>query len=77
MEIREQPNDVKGTSITLRLVTPKSQCTLKDQYIVYDGNSLIANIGGYLGLLLRHSLFSIVCSAGELVTYVKNLKLRF
>ena len=76
MEIEEQSADVKGTTLTLRLITPRSQYTLKDQYIVYDGNSLIADIGGYLGLLLGHSLFSIVCNTSDLVIYMKNCKLR-
>ena len=30
-----------------------------EQYIIYDGNELIADVGGYLGLLLGHSIFSL------------------
>ena len=29
----------------------------KEQYIIYDSNSMIADIGGYMGLLLEFSLF--------------------
>ena len=32
----------------------------KTQYVIYDLNSLIADIGGYLGLLLGHSIYSII-----------------
>ena len=31
----------------------------KEQYDIYDGDALIADIGGYLGLLLGLSLFTI------------------
>ena len=31
----------------------------KEQYIIYDSNSMIADIGGYMGLLLGYSLLSI------------------
>ncbi len=29
------------------------------QYVIYDTNSLIADVGGYLGLLLGHSMLSL------------------
>ncbi len=37
-----------------------------EEYFVYTGNNLVADIGGYLGLLLGHSLYSIVCSLEDL-----------
>ena len=33
---------------------------LREQYVVYDTDSFIADIGGYLGLLLGHSVLSLV-----------------
>jgi hypothetical protein len=30
-----------------------------NQYVIYDYDSFIADIGGYLGLLLGHSAFSV------------------
>jgi hypothetical protein len=30
-----------------------------EQYIIYDSDSFIADVGGFLGLLLGHSAFSI------------------
>ena len=31
----------------------------KEQYIIYDYNSMIADVGGYMGLLLGYSLLSV------------------
>ena len=38
---------------------------MKEQYFIYDGNALIADIGGYLGLLLGLSIFGIFNSFME------------
>ena len=46
---------------------------MKEQYFIYDGNALIADIGGYLGLLLGLSLFGIFNSCMEESTRVKNM----
>ena len=32
---------------------------LSEQYLVYDSNSFIADVGGFLGLLLGHSILSL------------------
>ena len=45
---------------------------MKEQYFIYDGNSLIADIGGYLGLLLGLSIFGIFNSFMEESTRIKN-----
>lgn len=36
-----------------------SDYIVRQEYLTYDINSFIADVGGYLGLLLGHSLFSI------------------
>ena len=36
-----------------------SDYIVRQEYLTYDMNSLIADIGGYLGLLLGYSLLSI------------------
>ena len=36
-----------------------SRHEVREHYQIYDGNSFIADIGGFLGLLLGHSLFGI------------------
>ena len=33
-------------------------CKLQEQYLAYNLDSLIADFGGYLGLLLGHSILS-------------------
>ncbi len=76
MEIKKQGRAVQGTTLMLRITAPRSQYTLKDQYYVYDGNSLIADIGGYLGLLLGHSIFSIVSILNDWFRYVATKKFK-
>ena len=44
---------------------------LSTQYKIYDMNSLIADVGGYLGLLLGHSLLSLY--HGLAATYDKMI----
>ena len=34
--------------------------TVKEQYILYDYNRLIADTGGYLGLLLGQSILTLI-----------------
>ena len=36
-----------------------SDYIVRQEYLTYDMNSLIADVGGYLGLLLGYSLLSI------------------
>ncbi len=43
----------------LKLLLPTTEHAVKEQYVVYDGNSFVADVGGYLGLLLGHSLLGI------------------
>ena len=33
---------------------------VRSQYVLYDLNAFIADVGGFLGLLLGHSLYSII-----------------
>ena len=46
---------------------------MKEQYFIYDGNALIADIGGYLGLLLGLSIFGIFNSFMEESARVKDM----
>ncbi len=52
----------------LRILYPNAKYEIKEQYFVYDHNSFIADVGGYLGLLLGHSLFSIGCSMKDVLS---------
>ena len=37
------------------------------QYVVYDHNSFIADVGGFLGLLLGHSIFSVYATTYDAI----------
>ena len=41
------------------------------QYVVYDADALVADIGGYLGLLLGHSIYSVLVT---ITGWLKNAK---
>ncbi len=43
---------------------------LRQEYIVYDGNSFIADVGGFLGLLLGYSILGIFESIVKLQTHL-------
>ena len=43
----------------LRILSSKHE--VREQYRIYDANSFIADFGGFLGLLLGHSLFGMYC----------------
>ena len=43
----------------------KSLHEVREHYYIYDSNSFIADVGGFLGLLMGHSLFGIYCSLEE------------
>jgi hypothetical protein len=51
---------------------------VKKQYLTYDSDCLIADVGGYLGLLLGHSLLtfydSFIASAMKLRSCVSGSK---
>ncbi len=50
-----------GRSIAFKLYFKSGKYEVKEQFFVYDQNSFIADVGGYLGLLLGQSMFSIFC----------------
>ncbi len=60
-----------SNSLLLQLWFPSGRYKQREQYLVYDVSSLIADIGGYLGLLLGHSIYSIVCSLDGLCTNLR------
>ena len=59
------PDDPK---ITLVFEYRDGMYSLKEEYLVYDFNNFIADIGGYLGLLLGHSVFSVYSMSAEWIT---------
>ncbi len=60
-------------SLNLHVYFDSGRHEARTQYYVYDDNSLIADVGGYLGLLLGHSAFSLFCGMKEVGQKVKSL----
>ena len=59
--------------LALNFFMPTTTHSVKEQYVIYDGNSFVADVGGYLGLLLGHSLLGIFknavgCTAGKIAS---------
>ena len=48
-----------GDMMALEWEYINSDYIVRQEYLTYDINSFIADVGGYLGLLLGHSLLSI------------------
>ncbi len=47
-----------GSVFQLGLFNRDTRYMLLKQYVIYDFNSFIADVGGYLGLMLGHSILS-------------------
>ena len=41
--------------------------TVREQYVLYDYNRLIADIGGYLGLFLGQSILTMIFTGIEMI----------
>ncbi len=63
-EIWASPGYAPNT-LTLGFIVSKGQFSRSEQYLIYDANSFIADIGGFLGLLLGYSMLSIVQSLSK------------
>ena len=66
-EVREQVREM--VSQKSNHITKKDSNSL--QYIVYNADALVADIGGYLGLLLGHSIYSVLVT---ITRWLKNAK---
>ena len=51
--------DARNFTYAFVLVFGTGRYELKEQFRVYDGDSFVADVGGYMGLLLGHSVVSI------------------
>ena len=45
--------------LALEIIVPTGRYEEREQYVVYDSDSFIADVGGFLGLLLGHSMLSL------------------
>ena len=76
--VKEEPawgsfvGDPSG-QLHLRFIHLDSTYEEKEQYIIYDTNSFIADVGGYMGLLLGSSLLSLY---NEIEAFVKKILCR-
>ena len=52
-------------TIRLAFVLMTTRHEIREQYAAYDFNAFIADVGGFLGLLLGHSIYSLVSSMLE------------
>ena len=62
----------KGKAFALEFQFKDGMYLSREEYIVYDTDSLIADVGGYLGLLLGHSMLSIYSSLVEWLPESRN-----
>ena len=54
--------------VTLILEYRDGMYNLNEEYLVYNFNNMVADIGGYLGLLLGHSMFSVYSMSADWMT---------
>ena len=64
-ESQSYPYDPK---VTLIFEYRDGMYNLNEEYLVYDFNNMVADIGGYLGLLLGHSMFSVYSMSADWIT---------
>ena len=57
--MNEQLPQHSTTNVCFQFYTKVDRVEVKEDYVIYDANSLIADVGGYLGLLLGYSALSI------------------
>ena len=63
----DQTTTSGGGSLTLKLYYGTFRHDVREQYFLYDYNRFIADVGGFLGLLLGHSALSLVHKVDRIV----------
>ena len=58
--------------LQIRLQIPNGEYELTEEYFLYDFDSLIPDVGGYLGLLLGYSLLSMYHMFIQWITVAKQ-----
>ena len=61
--------------LALEIVVPNGRYEEREQYIVYDSDSFIADVGGFLGLLLGHSMLSLYQLGAQWIADGKKLNI--
>ena len=67
-EIKRYELNKENAKIQLMFHFRDGMYNLNEEYLVYDYNNFIADIGGYLGLLLGHSILSVYTMSADLIT---------
>ena len=62
--------------VTIKFMYEDGLYIVTEEYKDYDMSSFIADVGGYLGLLLGHSVLSIYYMVGDLVMKLKDVKIK-
>ena len=57
----------RSETVGITFHTSRSKHEVREHYRIYDNNSFIADFGGFMGLLLGHSLFGIYCMGEEYI----------
>ena len=65
----------RGTSLDLKFRIMDGSYKEEEQYVIYDFNSFIGNVGGFLGLLLGYSVLSIYDDLESLLGRIKRISL--
>ena len=55
----------RSETVGITFHTSRSKHEVREHYRIYDSNNFIADFGGFLGLLLGHSLFGVYCMGEE------------
>ncbi len=69
---KEQSSKVRESSLSLTFYFPSGRHDLREQYHTYDLSSFVADVGGYMGLLLGHSILSIFRTGADIVDIVRK-----
>ena len=61
-----------GMELVIRLQIPNGEYELTEEYYLYDFDSFIPDVGGYLGLLLGYSMLSLYHTLTQWLTVAKQ-----
>ena len=65
------PGRIKHSQVLLQLTILERSHIEEEEYIIFDSNNLLAEIGGFLGLILGSSMLSLYDVVSEKIKKVK------
>ena len=66
-------DSTKPDEFTLHIYFPRDKFLVKKQFYIYSGSNLIADFGGYLGLLLGYSVLGFYDSLMDIIKYLLKI----